>query len=109
MVKNLLVLFFLFNCYFTYAETIKTDVLVIGNGPGAAAAAMQCARSKVKTLLIVKGGWLENMQDKNMQVVETNRNLPSGIWGEFSKEVRSYYKRTGDTSSTPSLRFEPCQ
>jgi hypothetical protein len=109
MVKKLLVILLILNCSFTYAATIKTDVLVIGNGPGAAAAAIQSARSKLKTVLLVKGGWLESMSAKNMITITAGRYLPSGIWGEFRKEVREFYKKTPryDTTFNAALKFEP--
>ena len=109
MVKKLLVILILLNGSFTYAETIKTDVLVIGNGASAITAAMQSARSKLKTVLIVKGGWMEGMQEQKMITVNTNRSLPSGIWGDFRKEIRNYYKTTAgyDTTYNAPLAFEP--
>lgn len=108
MVKKLFVFILLFNSYFTYAETIKTDVLVIGNGVDAITAAMQCARSKVKTMLIVKGGWLEEMQMQSVITVYGNRNLPSGIWGDFRKQVQHLYKDMPkyDTAYNAPLKFE---
>jgi hypothetical protein len=109
MVKKLLLLPLLLICFFTHAETIKTDVLVIGNGASAVAAAIQSAHSKLKTVLVVKGAWLEGMQSKNMIVVNSGRNLPSGIWGTFRKEIRSFYKTTAgyDTAYNAPLKFEP--
>jgi len=109
MVKKLLLLFLLINASFTYAETIKTDVLVIGNGISAVSAAIQSSRSKLKTVLLIKGTWLEGMQGKNMQYVISGSELPTGIWGEFRKEVRRFYKDTPryDTSYNASLVFEP--
>src|ERR1700748_2862878 len=92
MVKKLLLLLLCLNCYFTYAETIKTDVLVVGNGTSAVTAAIQCARSKVKTVLIVKGTWLEDMQGQNMITINTNRYLSSGTWGVFRQQVHAFYK-----------------
>ncbi|MDB5032491.1 FAD-dependent oxidoreductase [Mucilaginibacter sp.] len=109
MAKKLFLLILFFNYYFTYAETIKTDVLVIGSGPGAVAAAMQCAHSKIKTILLVKGGWLESMQSQKMEVITTGSNLPSGIWGQFRKDVQDFYKKTPgyDTTYNAPLKFEP--
>jgi len=42
-------------------------------------------------------------------VLEANRNLPSGIWGEFHRRVTDYYRpRLGyDTTHNSILRFEP--
>jgi len=88
MVKKLLVLL-LFYSSFTYAETIKTDVLVIGGTISGAAAAIQSARSKVKTILIAPGAWLAagipaGMPTDRMYRITSNRNIPTGIWGEFT-------------------------
>ncbi|HVS93356.1 MAG TPA: FAD-dependent oxidoreductase [Mucilaginibacter sp.] len=110
MIKKLLPAFLLFAFSFVNAETIKTDVLVIGGGACGVAAAMQSARSKVKTLLVEPGPWLGgSMTMGGMCVLDANRDLPSGIWGEFRRKVTDYYRpRLGyDTSKTAILRFEP--
>ena len=101
-----------FLVYFTCAraETIKTDVLVIGGGSSGVAAAIQAARSKVKTLLVEPGPWLGGtMTMGGMCVLDGNRNLPAGIWGEFRRKVTDYYRnRLGyDTAHNAVLRFEP--
>ncbi|MDB5136179.1 MAG: FAD-dependent oxidoreductase [Mucilaginibacter sp.] len=96
-------------CY-ANAETIKTDVLVIGGGASGVSAAVQCARSKVKTLLVEQGPWLGgSMTMGGMCILDANRNLPSGIWGEFRRKITDYYRpRLGyDTSHNSILRFEP--
>jgi hypothetical protein len=97
------------NIYALFAETIKTDVLVIGNGASAVAAALQSSRSKLKTVLLVKGTWLEQMQGKEMITVAVNNKLPSGLWGEFRKHVNQFYKGTPgrDTALYAPLQFEP--
>ncbi|GAA4092216.1 FAD-dependent oxidoreductase [Mucilaginibacter panaciglaebae] len=109
MVKKLFVLVFIFSSSFTFAETIKTDVLVIGDGAGAVAAAIQSSRSKLNTVLLVSGGWMPMLQGKNMITVSDNRTIPSGIWGEFRKQVHQFYKsKPGyDTTYTAPLQFEP--
>ncbi|HVS92053.1 MAG TPA: FAD-dependent oxidoreductase, partial [Mucilaginibacter sp.] len=110
MIKKLLPAFLLFAFSFVNAETIKTDVLVIGGGACGVAAAIQSARSKVKTLLVEPGPWLGgSMTTGGMCVLDANRDLPSGIWGEFRRKVTDYYRpRLGyDTSKTAILRFEP--
>jgi hypothetical protein len=96
-----------FSCVF--AETIKTDVLIIGNGASAVSAAIQSSRSKLKTVLLVKGEWLANMQAKSIITVVANKNLPSGLWGEFRRRVNQLYSATPgyDTSFNAPLRFEP--
>ncbi len=110
MVKRLLIPLFIFTFSFANAETIRTDVLVIGGGASGVAAAMQAARSKVKTLLVEPGPWLGgSMTMGGMCILDANRNLPSGIWGEFRRKVTDYYRnRLGyDTSKNAILRFEP--
>jgi len=110
MVKKLLIPLFIFAFSFANAETIKTDVLVIGGGACGVAAAIQSARSKVKTMLIEPGPWLGGSTTMGgMCVLDANRNLPSGIWGEFRRKVTDYYRnRLGyDTSKNAILRFEP--
>jgi hypothetical protein len=110
MLKKLLTVFLCLSLSYTYADTIKTDVLVIGGSASGTAAALQCARSKVKTILVEPGSWLGGeMTSGGMCVLEGNRNLPSGIWGEFRKHVRDFYKKTPgfDTTINAVLRFEP--
>ncbi len=110
MLKKLLTGLLCLGLSYTYAETIKTDVLVIGGSASGTAAALQCARSKVKTILVEPGSWLGGeMTAGGMCVVEGNRNLPSGIWGEFRKHIRDFYKKTPgfDTTVNAVLRFEP--
>jgi hypothetical protein len=110
MLRKLLLLLLFFACSFANAETIKTDVLVIGGGAAGVAAAIQSARSKVKTLLVEPGPWLGgSMTMGGMCVLDANRNLPSGIWGEFRRKVTDYYRpRLGyDTTHNSILRFEP--
>jgi len=110
MIKKLLIPLLCFVFTFSHAETIKTDVLVIGGGASGVAAAIQSARSKVKTLLVEPGPWLGgSMTMSGMCVLEANRDLPSGIWGEFHKKVTDYYRpRLGyDTTHNSILRFEP--
>jgi heterodisulfide reductase subunit A-like polyferredoxin len=58
MLKKLLACLLCLGFTYTYADTIKTDVLVIGGSASGTAAALQCARSKVKTILVEPGPWL---------------------------------------------------
>lgn len=108
MVKKLLVFVLLFSCCFTYAETIKTDVVVIGNGTSAIAAAIQSGRSKVKTLLLLNGPWLEELSLQKMITLNEPAYAPSGIWEEVDKELREFYKKTpGYDTLSKALMFEP--
>jgi len=109
MVKKLIVILLIANCSITFAQTIKTDVLVIGGSPSGVATAMQCARSKVKTILAVQDSSLGNFHGTEMVSVETSSNIPSGIWGEFRKRIQDFYKKTPgfDTAYNAPLKFEP--
>jgi hypothetical protein len=94
MIKKIAVLLFVFYSSVSYAQTIKTDVLVVGGGVSGVAAAIQCARSKVKTLLIEKSSALcPGMVNVTMNTIKTDHNLPSGLWGEFRKRVIAHYKK----------------
>ena len=110
MLKKLLLALLCVGYSYTYADTIKTDVLVIGGSASGTAAALQCSRSKVKTILVEPGPWLGGeLTSGAMCIVDANRNLPSGIWGEFRNHVRNFYKKTPgfDTTANAVLRFEP--
>lgn len=108
MVKKLLVIILLFSNCLAYGETIKTDVVVIGNNSSAIAAAIQSGRSKVKTLLLLNGPWLEELSLQKMITLNDPTYAPSGIWEEVDKELREYYKKTpGYDSLSKALKFEP--
>jgi hypothetical protein len=110
MIKTLIAILLTANCSLIYAQTIKTDVLVIGSSASGAAAAIQCARSKVKTILVISDSLPHiNTAVSGMNEVSANRNIPSGIWGEFRKQVQDFYKKTPgyDTAYNAVLRFEP--
>ncbi|HEY0246444.1 MAG TPA: FAD-dependent oxidoreductase [Mucilaginibacter sp.] len=108
MVKKLLLLLLLYSSC-ACAETIKTDVLVIGGSVSGVSAAIQCARSKVKTILLLPGEWMEDgMPAGNNFTIHTSRNLPSGLWGEFRERINEFYKATPgyDTAYNAPLTFE---
>jgi hypothetical protein len=111
MIKRLLAALFFFAFSFANAETIKTDVLVIGGGPAGVAAAIQSARSKVKTILLESSPFLGGAIIKagSTCVLDANRNLPSGIWGEFRGKIIGHYSTHSgyDTTYNAVLRFEP--
>ncbi|GGH12778.1 hypothetical protein GCM10007352_19770 [Mucilaginibacter phyllosphaerae] len=98
------------NCSSVFAETIRTDVLVVGGGASGVAAAIQSARSNVKTMLTEQGPWLGgSITAGGMCILTGNRNLASGIYAEFRARVRDVYKmRLGyDTTRNAPLVFEP--
>jgi hypothetical protein len=60
-------------------------------------------------MLLVKGDWMPAFQSKDMITVTNCHNLPSGIWGEFRKQIHQFYKTNPgyDTTYTSPLQFEP--
>ena len=91
------------------AQTIITDVLVIGGGTGGTAAGIQSARQKVKTIIAEPTAWLGGMLTAaGVSATDGNNNLPSGLWQEFRQQLYKHYKTknlaTGWVSNT---LFEP--
>lgn len=109
MIKHFIFIILIANPLLILAQTIKTDVLVIGGSPSGVAAAIQSARSKVKTVLIADKIQLSGKSSENAMVqVNTNRCIASGIWAGFRRHVIAFYKNTTgyDTSETAPLKFE---
>lgn len=111
MLKKLLLIALFLKCTVSFAETIRTDVLVVGGGASGVAAAIQSARSNVKTMLIEQGIRLGGsmIATGGMLKLEANRSLASGIYAEFRNHIREVYKlRLGfDTTRNAPLIFEP--
>jgi len=112
MIKKLIAIFLFSNCSFLYAQTIKTDVLVIGGSASGVAAAIQSARSKVKTILaeedtlpalFKKGQGRANasvVAQGETSVIKEDRQLSSGIWDEFRMRVKEHRKDEKDSDTT---------
>lgn len=82
MKKSLFVVFALIS-QMGYAQTIKTGVLVIGNGNNAIGAGFQSAKSGAKTIVLSQGADFDLSRKANL-----NKNLASGIEGEFLSRMR---------------------
>lgn len=102
---------FLFSLFFipAAAQTIFTDVLVIGGGTGGVAAGIQSARQKAKTIITEPTPWLGGMLTAaGVSCTDGNHNLPSGLWEEFRQQLYIHYGTknlaTGWVSNT---LFEP--
>lgn len=106
--KKLTLLLFFLHCCSIYAQTIKTGVVVIGSSAGGVAAAIQCARSKVKTILVWPGATVCSFSGKGIYTIHTNANVPSGIWGEFRNRVYDVYKKMPgyDTTQNTALKLD---
>ncbi|HEY8928200.1 MAG TPA: FAD-dependent oxidoreductase [Mucilaginibacter sp.] len=107
MIKRLLLFLLIFEYSALRAQTIKTDVVVIGGTPSGMAAAIQSSRSRLKTVLVINGYSLKDNLPAGDAEITTNSNLSSGIWGEFRHCVRqTQSKGTGaDTSWNAPLKL----
>ncbi len=69
---------------------LQTEVLVVGGGAGATAAAIQAARRGAQTIVVSDGPWLGGMLTSSGVSVPDGNELAawqSGIWGAFLREL----------------------
>jgi hypothetical protein len=69
---------------------LQTEVLVVGGGAGATAAAVQAARRGAQTIVVSDGPWLGGMLTSAGVSVPDGNELAawqSGIWGAFLREL----------------------
>lgn len=103
-------IFIIISMFRLSAQSISTDVLVIGGGIGGTAAGIQSARLGVKTIIVEETAWLGGMLSAaGVSAIDGNHELPSGIWGEFREKIYAHYGgpnkvATGWVSNT---HFEP--
>lgn len=85
------------------------DVVVIGEGTGAIAAAIESARNGMNTLHITPIDWLGGMlTSAGVSATDGNHRLAGGIWKEFRDSLHSYYNTTDLASGWVSnTLFEP--
>lgn len=94
-------------------ETINTDILVVGGGTGATAAAIQAARCDAKTIIISEEYWLGGMLTSAGVAAPDGNELAAwqtGMWGAYLRALKyrqkdhlnhswvslfSYHPRTG--------------
>ena len=96
MIKKVFVLLFVFGWSGLFGQTVKTDVLVIGGGASGFAAAIQCGRSKVKTILAMPDGKIKKeivLTPGGIKKFAVNSNIRSGIWAELRNRYRELHKR----------------
>lgn len=78
MIKKFAALLLFLHFTVAYSQTIKTDVLVIGGTPSGVAAAIQSARSKVKTVLIEQERiFTQNADTVKNLTIDTNAKFVS--------------------------------
>ncbi len=99
----------LFSCSPPQPETAY-DVLVVGEGTGATAAAVQAARSGAQTAIVNPLPWYGGMlTSAGVSAIDGNHAMPAGLWGEFRNGLYLHYGGpdavfTGWVSNT---QFEP--
>ncbi|MNK19567.1 FAD dependent oxidoreductase [compost metagenome] len=90
---------FLFSVFFfsiqLKAQTVKPDVLVVGNGNAAVAAAIQAAQSNVKTVLLLQSGGFD--------IEPIGKDLHSGVQAAFIKKLKAFQKQP---DSIPDVKFD---
>lgn len=100
-----------FSCTSTEKEELERyDVIVLGEGTGAVAAAIQAARSGATTLLVNPQPWLGGMLTAaGVSATDGNHQLPSGLWGEFRALLRAHYGGADSlfTGWVSNTMFEP--
>lgn len=91
-------------------QVISCDVLVIGEGTGAVAAAIQSARSGARTVLANPLAWLGGMlTSAGVSAVDGNHHLAAGLWGEFRQQIENHYGGPDSVSTgwVSNTLFEP--
>ena len=94
----------------TTTSLVSYDVVVLGKGTGAVAAAIQSARSGAKTLLVNPLPWLGGMMTSaGVSATDGNHQLPAGLWGEFRQHLRNHYGGADSlfTGWVSNTMFEP--
>jgi hypothetical protein len=107
------VLIFAFSCFLRlniFAQTLETEVCVIGGGASGVAAAIQSARMGAKTVLIEETPWLGGMLTAaGVSCTDGNHGLPSGIWAEWRQKLYDYYGGAKEVATgwVSLTQFEP--
>ena len=91
-------------------KEVTCQVLVLGEGTGAIAAAIQSARSGAETILINPLPWLGGMlTSAGVSATDGNHQLPAGLWGEFRSHIHNHYGGADSvfTGWVSNTMFEP--
>lgn len=86
------------------------DVIVLGEGTGAVAAAIQAARSGAETLLVNPQPWLGGMLTAaGVSATDGNHKLHAGLWAEWRQLLRNHYGGADSlfTGWVSNTMFEP--
>ncbi len=91
-------------------DYLTVDVLVVGGGTGGTAAAIQCARRGVQTLLVSEFTWLGGMlTSAGVSVPDGNELLAfqTGLWGSFLRQLQQKQPGGLDHSWVSFFSFDP--
>lgn len=92
------------------AQTINTELLIIGGGASGTTAAIQASRMGVKTVVVEETEWLGGMlTSAGVSAIDGNHNMPSGLWGEFRQKLYNHYggPTAVETGWVSNTLFEP--
>lgn len=99
MIKNIVTVVCLLIGVGSYAQNLKTGVLVVGSGSAAMAAAIQSAKSGVKTILMDAGKF------DAITLSPSDRSLKVGIYADFADIVDSLQKSPLKDNQTLTPEF----
>ncbi len=91
-------------------EKITTDILIVGGGVGGTTAAIQAARSGIKTVLVSEYSWLGGMLTAaGVAAPDGNEllSLQTGLWGAFLKALRAEHQAGLDNSWVSMFSYNP--
>ncbi|MFC6997253.1 FAD-dependent oxidoreductase [Rufibacter roseus] len=92
------------------AQTVKTELLIIGGGASGTTAGVQAARMGTNVLIIEETQWLGGMlTSAGVSAIDGNHQMPSGLWGEFRQKLYNYYGGPAavETGWVSNTLFEP--
>lgn len=91
-------------------QVISTEILVVGGGTGATAAAIQAARRGAQVVLVSKGQWLGGMlTSAGVSAPDGNElaALQTGLWGAFLRELERRQPGGLDHAWVSFFTYEP--
>nr|WP_295873548.1 FAD-dependent oxidoreductase [uncultured Chitinophaga sp.] len=92
------------------AQSLQTDLLIIGGGASGTTAGIQAARMGVKVTILEETAWLGGMLTAaGVSAIDGNNALPSGLWGEFREQLHQHYggPKAVATGWVSNTLFEP--
>ncbi|MFM1842431.1 MAG: hypothetical protein RLZZ490_1167 [Cyanobacteriota bacterium] len=94
----------------TQIKQLTTEVLIVGGGVGATAAALQAARRGIKTILVSEGPWLGGMLTSAGVAAPDGNELAAwqtGIWGQFLRALKQQQPDGLDHGWVSLFTFDP--